>query len=199
LSRSTNAQACAEPGYELQEEPGKPLRVLDIGANYGAFAVWARRQWPDSFIVCVEPNPDTMRTLRENARISFGMGGRINLQQGAVTDSGLTHGKLWMGRNNVGECSLMRGQEQADTFIEVDCIDASQLPFADVLKVDTEGMEYPILRDCPLLRDVSVVMLEWHSTQDRWRIGALLCETHECVKDVLTMPNRGIMVWVKSV
>jgi hypothetical protein len=38
---------------------GKRLRVLDIGANAGAFSIWAAHHWPGSTIDAYEANPGT--------------------------------------------------------------------------------------------------------------------------------------------
>lgn len=43
----------------------EPL-ILDVGANVGLFCFWALREWPSSHIVCFEPVPPILETLRRN-------------------------------------------------------------------------------------------------------------------------------------
>lgn len=45
--------------------PKQCTRVLDLGANIGAFALWAADQCPDATIYSVEPFPTTYQRLRE--------------------------------------------------------------------------------------------------------------------------------------
>jgi methylase of polypeptide subunit release factors len=47
---------------------GEQLRVLDIGANVGAFSIWAAHRWPGSTIQAYEPNPSTFALLQTNTR-----------------------------------------------------------------------------------------------------------------------------------
>jgi FkbM family methyltransferase len=47
---------------------GEGLRVLDIGANAGAFSIWAAHRWPGSTIDAYEPSPSTFALLQENTR-----------------------------------------------------------------------------------------------------------------------------------
>lgn len=46
-----------------------PPHVLDVGANVGAFAVWAAREWPGCSIDCYEPHPEHVAMLKENLGI----------------------------------------------------------------------------------------------------------------------------------
>jgi hypothetical protein len=46
---------------------GEDLRILAIGANMGAFSLWAAHRWPRSTIDAYEPNPGTFRLLEANA------------------------------------------------------------------------------------------------------------------------------------
>ena len=61
------------PGYRV--EP--PVRVLDIGANVGAFAIWARQQWPGCELDCYEPHPENAKLLRRNVH-HLGDGVRVH-------------------------------------------------------------------------------------------------------------------------
>ena len=45
---------------------GSGLTIVDIGANIGAFAVWASLRWPGSTIHCYEANPETFPYLKRN-------------------------------------------------------------------------------------------------------------------------------------
>lgn len=46
--------------------PARPLRIVDAGANIGAFSVWIGRQRPVKQIACFEPEQSSLRLLRAN-------------------------------------------------------------------------------------------------------------------------------------
>ena len=177
-------------GYEL-EDPGS-LRVLDVGANIGAFSVWAQRTWPGCHVTAYEPIPANARMFRENCP-------EIKLYEAAVV--GATDGdvvEMRLGLNNCGEASLYDLGEQSQERVSVPTIAAWTLPPADAIKVDTEGSELRILAGWPHLKHASVVMLEWHRSGDRWALGHLLDRKgFDCVRDEKRHADRGIMVWVK--
>ena len=52
-----------ESGYT-----GERLTVLDIGANIGAFSLWAAHRWPGCTINAYEPNPATFALLERSTR-----------------------------------------------------------------------------------------------------------------------------------
>ena len=41
-----------------------PYGILDIGANRGHWAAEAKRLWPDSYVMCVEGNPECDTELK---------------------------------------------------------------------------------------------------------------------------------------
>jgi FkbM family methyltransferase len=60
--------------------------VLDIGANYGLFAILAADENPTSSVYAFEPLPEVLASLRRNVN-SSGYGGRITVVGTAVSDS----------------------------------------------------------------------------------------------------------------
>jgi len=61
-----------------------PPRVLDIGANVGAFTLWANQTWPGAAVIGYEPHPDNAAAWRENCAPLVSTG-RVNLVEAAVT------------------------------------------------------------------------------------------------------------------
>ena len=188
-------------GYEISGV----TRVLDIGANVGAFALWARTKWPEALIYCYEPLPSNYKILRENTAHDY----RISAVEAAVTASTAEIVTMYEGKNNCGEASLFDlGEQDTSKAVTVRCVPAHELPVCDVLKLDTEGNELSILRGyfegegSSFSEERSalvpaVIMLEWHRTKDRWAIGELLSRlSYECVRDDIHRVDRGIMVWV---
>lgn len=173
---------------------GEPT-ILDIGANVGAFTLWAAQQWPTyQWILCYEPHPDNEMILRHNVAHLR----RVLIHPVAVSpdDRG---GRLYEGRNNCGEASLFRGDEQTEHYVVVPNVQPDCLVEADIVKIDTEGSELDILDGYEHLDHVSAVMLEWHSPSLRWACGALLVRAGlECVRETQTRTDRGIMIWART-
>lgn len=184
------------PGFELTIE--RPV-VLDLGANVGAFTHWAKAKWPRAVVYAYEPLPENFGALALNTTELLD----VELVRAAVTEGGEPMRPLYRGRNNCGEASLERGDEQSGESVLVPCISAALLPACDVMKLDLEGYERRVLATY-LLATVpaswpTVVMLEWHDAAERWRIGAMLAtDGYECVKDAVTSRHRGVQVWVRG-
>lgn len=179
-------------GYRI--EP--PIRVLDIGANVGAFALWARETWPGCELDCYEPHPENVALLRRN--VAHLRPGVTIHDHAVVEDPDARSVFLFDGRNNCGESSIWLGDEQRESGRMVDAMPANDLPPADVVKVDTEGAELAILRGYLHLDRALVVMLEYHRYFDQWAIGALLAGSFECLRHERRRKDRGIMVWLRD-
>jgi hypothetical protein len=66
-SKSILAQILEGKTYPTVDFVGKVDTVLDIGANIGAFAVFASLMYPDAKIHALEPAAEPFRLLEENA------------------------------------------------------------------------------------------------------------------------------------
>lgn len=177
-----------------------PPRVLDIGANVGAFSVWASERWPGCTVRCYEPNPAAFEYLTKN--VPTDVDGA--LQRLAVRDipAGTTSTQLLrFGKNNLGEASFNDLGEQRADGVLVEVMSARDLPECDVLKIDVEGDEVAILRGffathvhCP-----AAVLLEFHSEADRRTIDDLFSLWgYALVKARIDHPDRGVMCFVRT-
>lgn len=147
--------------YAVPWDAGKPCLVLDIGANCGAFSVYAKLAWPLSEVDAFEPNPEMVKYLRQNIE---GLPG-ITVHESAVGDLELD--KLYLGKNNPGEGSQYNnGIEQSDETIDIEVTDPESLLSYDIVKLDCEGAESYVLARLDLTQ-TKFVMYEYHSEQDR--------------------------------
>lgn len=175
--------------YDIPELDLKEPVILDIGANVGAFSVWACGRWPNAKIVAYEPNPESFAILEKNCPNNFNHCLAVSDQDG--------EGFLYDGHTNQGECSLLY-LNASETGQFVKTVSAANLPPCDIMKIDTEGMELPILCTYEHLSAVKAVLLEWHSSADRYRIGSRMCEMgFNIVSDAAWAVNAGIMKWAR--
>lgn len=147
--------------YAVPWDAAKPCLVLDVGANCGAFTVYAKLAWPLAEVDSYEPNPEMVTYLKKNIE---GLTG-ITVHESAVGDIDLD--KLYLGKNNPGEGSQYNnGTEQVDEFIPIEVTDPESLLSYDIVKLDCEGAESYILARLDLTQ-TKFVMYEYHSEKDR--------------------------------
>jgi hypothetical protein len=134
-----------------------PKTVLDLGANVGAFAVWARERWPQARIICYEPDPRNVHNLRENAPFA-------EINAAAVGTFGSC--RIIDGVNNCGET-------QVEPNGPIGCTHPSALPCSEIVKIDAEGSEVDILSGYDLSHTKWVV-LEAHGDSNPSQCAAIL-------------------------
>jgi FkbM family methyltransferase len=150
---------------------GEGLTILDIGANVGAFSLWADMRWPGSTIHAYEPHPETFRIFQRNVALRKNIIGR----NAAVSAAGASQGTLLASYVGDGEAMLSEYREAtfntayASEEFTVDLIHPSELPQADVVKLDVEGAEADIIEAMDMAA-TSLVVLEYQNDRNRNRI-----------------------------
>lgn len=169
---------------------GRP-RVLDIGANCGAFSIWARQRWPECDVIAYEPQPSIFAFLQENTKHDP----KIVREMAAVGDpTGFC--KLRPGLDTRLCSSLYDIGRQGNASINVRVIDPMLLPPADIIKVDTEGAEGYIVEHLPHIPTLLVV--EFHSERLRQRCEAALADKMTLLSCQVLQPGWGHAKWVKK-
>lgn len=147
--------------------------MIDIGANIGAVALLACELGAKR-VVAYEPDAENFGLLSVNIRLNHARG-KVNLHREAI----------W---SQAGTIPLVGGQaattSNPDTVkawpelvVQVPTITLAEVlrPFedVDVLKVDTEGAEYEILRERAVLQKARMIVVEFHTTTTE-KFGGLL-------------------------
>lgn len=179
--------------YDLPAKFRDP-EIVDIGANVGAFIIWALGRW-GGHVTAYEPNKANFFLLKENVAY---LGGRVTLINAAVRQNRLDN-RLFNGKTNCGACSFFQLGEQEETWTEVNVVKPSSLPPADILKIDTEGCEFEILKEMTNLRILNskVILLEYHRREDR-RIIDYLLKDYTLWACKSSHPDRGILKYVHN-
>lgn len=148
--------------------PPKPItnvnRIVDLGANVGYSVLYFARCYPGAKIEAFEPHSAHIAQLKANLS--------ANSLCDAVTvypyAAGCSKQRLFLTDNET-ESKLVT--EPVGRVLEVQVVD--WFAFAagqkiDLLKMDIEGGEYPILFD-PRFEHLKVshIVLEWHATSER--------------------------------
>jgi FkbM family methyltransferase len=177
-----------------------PQTIVDIGAHVGSAALWFRYAYPQARIYCFEPNPVSFELLQRNVAGEPG----IEILQIALGASDARM-PLFSGAYSTLQASLIANEEnqRAGTIVEVrsvkTALDEMNIACISVLKVDTEGMELPILRGLGAnLWKIEVIYLEYHSERDRRELDQLLGDRFILFASQAVQPDRGTVCYVAA-
>jgi len=177
---------------------GQIRTIVDIGANVGAATIYFAMQFPGARVLAFEPAPDSFALLSANTS---------DLHQIRCFNVGLfdrdQETDLYQGRDDAVEDSIGRSREQSNRAVQVqlraarEAIQEAGVEGIDLLKMDTEGCEVPILNSLvPVLSNVGVIYIEFHSERDRVEIDRLLMPTHALFCGQIAKPYRGELCYV---
>lgn len=167
------------------------FNIIDLGANVGAFSVWAAHRFPGSKIHAYEPNPDCYPYFNKNVNFLPS----VSLHEWGIGEPGWRI--LMNGENNLGEASLHPGGCRASTGKHVEIRSPMTLPRADILKMDIEGSEIEVLG--PLIREgreFAAVMIEYHNEELRRECDQLLSD-YVIVRAEVAEPQRGTLCYLR--
>jgi FkbM family methyltransferase len=174
--------------------------IVDVGANLGATSLLFSCWYPDATLYSIEPQREVYEILARNSErnpnakcFNFGLYDsqrRTPLYKSRVEAGTASIGKSFLNTALSEEIEL----RDAATFFKDQQIDA-----IDILKVDTEGCEYPILMSIKeKLPRIWVIYLEYHSEEDRRRIDDLLAPTHVLLRAKVEKAHCGEVTYVRT-
>lgn len=139
--------------------------IIDIGANVGAFALWAAKKWENAKIHAYEPHPESFKLLQKNIE-NAGISDRVKVYNFAIVSKNVKSktATLYNGINNVGESTLYPGEEDSTSgkTYKVELLPFSKLPKADLIKMDCEGAEHVIIDDIDMASYSPDIVAEIH-------------------------------------
>jgi FkbM family methyltransferase len=141
--------------------------IIDIGANIGAFTVWAGHMIPSATIYSFEPESTNFALLTHNIERN-GLSQRATAVKSAVGGAEATR-TLSIAGESSGKNSLSfdvgSGVTESVSCTTLDAIFSRfNIVSCDCLKVDCEGAEYELLYAASpeTLKRIDMVILEWH-------------------------------------
>jgi FkbM family methyltransferase len=173
--------------------------IVDIGANIGAASVYFAMAYPEAQVYAFEPGTAPLSLLQQNAApfrnvkvFPFGLHSRERTLS------------LFQGRNDSVEssvCSSTRTTGESEE-IRLACapefLAGQGIEKIDVLKIDTEGCEVPILQSLHrYLPEVTALYVEYHSERDRRTIDEMLAKTHVLWRGHVNFAFRGEFCYLK--
>jgi FkbM family methyltransferase len=170
--------------YRFKSYDPSPV-IIDCGANIGMSILYFKRLFPDAQILAFEPDEGNFELLSKNVELN-------NLE-----DVELRKAAIWINNGTISfdsnESEASRISEHKESSRQVKCERLSDLLEnyinIDFLKIDIEGAEWEVIKDCAKkLSQVENMFLEYHG------------KTHETQKlnDVLQIVrDNGFAVYVQ--
>jgi FkbM family methyltransferase len=180
--------------YGVRDLAEPPATVVDIGAHIGSFSLLAAEAWPEARVIACEADPDNVILLQKN------LAGRSQVETVAAAVVGEDvaeiefHTVLDKIGSNSGGSSCVRAEPgsvktRVRALSVIKLWESKGLTGCDLMKLDCEGSEVPVLRalaESGHLAGVRRIVGEWHAPEyspqsgDRVReeLTALLGPTH---------------------
>ena len=172
--------------------------ILDVGANVGAASAFFRFVHPDAQIYAFEPYSECFALLSENIDHIDGVQAfNFGLHEQDKTAE-LHISKFDYGTNSIGTC--VHNSANTESIILKNALETVQdlgIKTIDILKVDTEGCELPILSSLLPVYYPQAVYLEYHSDSDRQAIDAMLSKDYLLFTGSIPSPHRGELCYVR--
>lgn len=145
------------PAEEILAGAPGPLVVADLGANIGLFGAWLLGRFPTARIVAFEADPGNAAVHRSTIAANPGTADWRLIEAFAAPAP---------GRVTFAAGSHATSHEsEGEGAIEVGAVDVFEhLDGVDLLKIDVEGSEWPLLADPRFAQTgAGVVVLEYHA------------------------------------
>ncbi len=161
----------SENCYYLESEVEEPL-IVDAGAHIGMSVLYFKMLFPKARIIAFEPISTNFALLTKN--VMENQLENVELYQSVVAPkSGVLriHEPIGEGAWKSGAGIIPKGWKgiQTNQEVKVEAVGIQEIlqDKIDIFKMDTEGMEYEIIRNAgPLIRNVNTWIMEVHPRKD---------------------------------
>jgi FkbM family methyltransferase len=167
--------------------------IVDIGANIGAFSIYAACSGDNNTVYAYEPMPENYELLVRNIKIN-NMEQRIRAFNLGIS-SQKERRMLYL---NDSLSHSVCCQKEGNPSIEISCISlediftSNSLKSIDLLKIDCEGAEYAILFNASsaCFEKIKEIRMEYHNIDGRNKAGELIRFLKEQGKKVVLLREK---------
>lgn len=145
--------------YNFKADTSKPF-IIDCGANIGLSVLYFKKLYPESTVLAFEPDNDNYNLLQKN------------IAQNALQNVECRAHAVWIHNDTITfasdgtQGSQIAQKDMAKNVIQVKAerlADLLKSKKVDFLKIDIEGAEVDVLKDCePYLGNVQHLFVEYH-------------------------------------
>jgi FkbM family methyltransferase len=173
--------------------------VVDIGANYGVFSLYAQ-QFNPSKVFAMEPIKSTFKCMSDNLKeygvtcVNKAIGDEDGFESFAITD---VNGNNFSLRHSDGyHPSVMNDAEIVETTTFNTFVNDYDIDRIDFLKVDCEGGELDLFEtiDTNFLKSsIKKIAMEYHSSKIKERVIEILTSNGFVIEDSVGMTEIGLI------
>ena len=173
--------------YKFRASSDRPL-IIDCGANIGISILYYKTLYPKADIIAFEPDKTNFQLLSKNVNQNNLNG--VNIHEAAVW---IENGMISFAAN-AAEGSSIAASGEGDNVVPVSCVRLAgilnQHQTIDFLKIDIEGAEAEVIKDCaPGLTKVENMFLEYHGT---------INETGKLIMILELLTTSGFKVYIRN-
>lgn len=173
--------------YKFITSNSSPL-IIDCGSNIGISVLYFKKLYPSSRIIAFEPDKNIFQLLKKNILANDLKD--IELNQAAVW---IKNGEITFSANE-SEASHISDNKSSLNTVQVETKRLanylSSYDVIDFLKIDIEGAEWQVIKDClEHLYKVQNMFLEYHG-----KVG----ETNKLVDLLSIVHNSGFSTYIKN-
>ncbi len=170
--------------YSFIATTKEPL-IIDCGSNIGLSIIYFKRLYPEAKVIGFEPDKDIYKKLQHNVG-QFNLS-KLELHQKAIWVN--NEPLLFQQNGSLG--GHITSSESSNT-IKIETIRLKDLLHqkVDFLKIDIEGPEYDIIKDCEeLLGNVENIFIEYHSFHENEQMVGEL---------IIMLKKSGFKIYIKE-
>jgi FkbM family methyltransferase len=178
--------------FVCASESELPIRIVDCGSNIGLSAIWFLQNYPGCELTCYE------------ADLSLAKIAKANIQRAGYSGDQVINAAVWTEDGKIGFTSSGddKGSVSTDSENRVGCIDLSRaiLEETDLLKMDIEGAEFPVLKklfQSGAINRVKRIAVELHDVDEHLVEFAELLEYFKKSGFVVRFRGRNLP-WLSS-
>lgn len=171
--------------YRFTTEKESPL-IIDCGSNIGLSVIYYKQLYPKARIIAYEPDKSNFQVLTTN--VESNRFTDIELNEAAVW---ITNGKITFQASESEASHITESSTGGHSVRSVRLNDLlSTVAEVDFLKVDIEGAEWAVIRDCAEnLHKIKNLFLEYHGK----------VEDTEKLTDLLQLVNQsGFKIYIRN-
>ena len=195
----TVKETCLDQCYDLVKiTPGDVRVVVDLGAGFGDFSIYAASRYPSSTVYAYEPSPASFGMLQQNVQLN--RADRVRAFPYAVVGRATGPITLYTGTPSAVQHTMFQagGRDSTQT-VQVESVTLEQvfrehtIERCDLLKIDCEGAEYDILlhSDASVITRIGHIVMEYHDRVTAYSHDDLTAFLQQHGFDVTLRGNRA--------
>lgn len=163
--------------YRFTSNKISPL-IIDCGANIGLSVIYFKNIFPDSEVICFEPDNNNFQLLEKN--IADNKLNNVNIHKEAIWTK---NGSISFESKGSEASKINESTEISSS--QILCIDFAEVlsnyDEIDLLKMDIEGAEHSVIRHCSThLHKIKNMFIEYHGkVSETNKLTELLTIFHE--------------------